>query len=367
MNRGKVLKVLAGLFGVLFVLYVGTAYLADFYLDSFSPEMSDSEYPEESFEVFSERTSYEIQDNVKPENIDDRSLMDRLRLSNIMMLDIASMDFADLSANNNKDGQILLGFKTEGCNDIDEGFSQPQFCDELSYYEASMSSRLRIMAYDDLNTTFRNSSKMKEYENTVERIEYYDKKLFNADGEKRTYIAYQNSSGLYIIGEQTDSVEINGTQYSTKINGDWSHADVNLEQGAYNITYPGGEQIFKVFSPTKEAYDEGKLHIRDEYDAYDRVKIVEENSTYSSEIGRNLSHNSSAPEAEVRYMNEDVDITKKVENHNHPENEISETEQFSEYTGLNTDSAEKVLKAVGVYNKAVGFIPFIESRSQKLV
>lgn len=360
------MKVLAGLFGVLFVLSVGTAYLADFYFDSLSSEMGDAEYPEESFEAYSNRTSYEIEENVRPENIDDSSLMDRLRLSNTMMLDIVSMDFADLSKSNNNNDQILLGFKTEGYNDIDEGFSQPQFCDELSYYEASIGSWLRIMAYGDLNTTFRNSSKMEEYENTVERIEYYNKKLFNRDGEKRTYISYQNSSGLYIIGEQTDSVEINGTQYSTKINGDWSHADVDLEQGTYNITYSGEEQIFKVFNPTNEAYDEGKLHIRDEYDAYDYVEIVEENSTYSSEIGRNLSRNSSAPEAEIKYVNEDVSITKKVENHDHPENDNSESEQFSEHTGLNTDSAEKVLKAVRVYNKALEVIPFIESRSQKL-
>lgn len=366
MRRNRVLKVLVGLFSVLFVLSAGTVYLADFYLDSLSPEMGNTEYPEESFNAYSDRTSYEIQEYIRPENIDNDGLMDRLKLSNTMLLDIASTDFTD-TGENNSDNQILLGFKTEGCNDIDKGFSQPQFCDELSYYEASMASWLSIMTYSDLNKTFRNSSKMEKYKNTAERIEYYDRKLFDGDSEKRNHIAYQNNSGLYIIGERTDSVKINGTQYSTMINGEWSHIDINLEQGSYNISYSGEEHVFKVFSPTNEVYDDdGKMLIRDRYNSYNYVEVGEETETNRSEIGRRLSHNHSDLETEAKYVNKDVTITKKVRNHEHLDND-SEVAQFSEYTGLNTNSAEKILKAVSLYNKAVGSTPFIQNKLQKIV
>lgn len=345
---------------MLIVLSIATAYLADSYLDSLSPEMGDAEYPDESFEAFSERTSTRISKDVRPENIDDSSLMDRLRITNMMILDTASSDFIDLSEGNNQNGKILRGFKVEGCDDIDRGYTQPRFCEELNYYEASLTARLSLMTHSDLNKTFRNISKMEEYENTMERASYYDRKLYSGDGEKKTSLVYQNTSGLYIIGEKTDSVEINENSYSTEVHGEWSYADVDLEQGTYNVSYSNEKHIFKVFSLTSEVYDEGKLLLRDEWETYDYVEISEGDDTYRREIGGNLSIDSSAPEAEIKYMNEKVNITKKVINRDHSENMESSADHLSDLSGLDPDSAEKVVKAGRIYNKFAGIAPFME-------
>ena len=56
-----------------------------------------------------------------------------------------------------------------------------------------------------------------------------------------------------------------------------------------------------------------------------------------------------------------------MENHDNPENVETVAELFSESTGLKTDSSEKVLKAVKVYNMVAEVIPFVKSRSQNLI
>lgn len=325
----------AVLLPILFIFLYGAGYGLSWYANSLSdPVNEDANYPDEAFQTLYDDIDGKESDLMKKnmENLRGSNFQKRIEVSGNGLLDVAITggQVIDSLQKSNSTRNIYTGNKKVtmcGNNTIDSSYVK---CRSNTTYPAAFSAIYKgwmdlALNNGNVRNINRNETTRKVFTDYIERARFYDSYL-NTDFKMRPIesVHYSSDSGLYLIGEGTEPIYVDGDKVSVDDfngsgDGEIIHIDIELDPGYHTIRKNNFSLRVPVhgYKPNVGVNDEGQLYfdLEENESSYFRRAIVQ-GSNFSKEIKLNnrdnIEVNLSAKPRKVSFIRENFTITESV-------------------------------------------------------